>query len=101
MTGCPGKKRATNANRVVNGRKYCMWLDKKPNNAIPVEIITWEDNGKPCTPPIKMKHMNRMGNNYTISVRIISSNSIATITNDPADLGAVFYGSLRATFHES
>lgn len=101
MTGCPGTKQPTKANRVVNGRKYCMWLDKKPDNAIPVEIITWKNHGVPCEAPSKMRDMNKNGNDYTISVRILSNGSIATIKNDPDDEGAVFYGSLRATFHES
>jgi hypothetical protein len=101
MTGCPGALKATKANRVVNGRKYCMWLDKKPDNAIPVEIITWKNHGTPCEAPSQMTGMNGKRNDYTISVRILSDNSIVSITNDPNDGGAVFYGTLRATFHES
>lgn len=52
-----------------------------------MEVITWKNNGVPCNPP---KVMRGMGHSYTISVHILSTNTLVNIINDLTDGGVVF-----------
>ena len=100
MSKCPGKIRATNVNHVTIGKKYCMWLNLKADQGIPVEIIDWylSTNPKKSVPaPTKLKGMNP---NYTLHVKEISTGNTLVITDCPDNGGAMYYGTKRATFHE-
>lgn len=100
MAKCPGKRRATNVNRVTLGKKYCMWLNLKPLNSFPVEIIGWRMAGNPTVSVPAPKKLKGMNPNYTILVREISTGRILTIVDTKDNGGAMYYGNQRATFHE-
>lgn len=100
MALCPGAAVATKANKVVIGDCYCMWLDLDPGNGIPVKILDWQKTGAPgvsVSPPIQMKGMDPT---YMLLVEELSTRHILTITDDPANGGAVYYKMERATFHK-
>lgn len=100
MAGCPGAKKATKITNLIIGQKYCMWLSLKSTNGIPVEILGWRKSGALSTPVSEPSILKGMDPNFILLVKEISTAKTLQITDDPKNGGAMFYGTMRATFHE-
>ncbi|MCG4257704.1 hypothetical protein [Acetobacter senegalensis] len=100
MAICPGAQKATNANQVIINDHYCMWLNLDPKNGIPVKILGWQKTGRPGVFINAPSQLLGMDPTYILLVEDISTGATLTITDDPANGGAVYYGMERATFHK-